>query len=401
MKQLAWYTFVVLIALATLALFWQFRLALVLFLLSLVTAAAFRPVIDRLTEWHVPRVLAILLTYLGGVGIVGLLVFLASVPFVRELQDMTDQFAITYNWVRTTGENGTQFQKALAERLPPIDALYKGITRDRGTALARNVLGVASGVLDTISNLVIILILSIYWSADRFHFERLWLSMLPAGGRSQAREIWRDIERGVGSYIRSELVQSLLAAVLLYLFYRGLGSRYPTILAIVSALFWLIPWLGAVLAVVPAFLVGLGSGLVLAVLAALITLLTLGFLEIVVEPRFFNRRRYSSLFIVLMVIAMSDAFGLLGLFFAPPLAAAIQIFFSHILTQPASEPLPEPDTRFAHLREQIAQVEQMAQKVREESPHVVSLLERLEKLVDKAEEDILVEPTRQKRKSTA
>jgi hypothetical protein len=52
-------------------------------------------------------------------------------------------------------------------------------------------------------------------------------------------------------------------------------------------------------------------------------------MEVIVEPRFFQRNRYSSLWIVLVVIAFAIAFGMIGVILAPPFAAAVQIFFTH------------------------------------------------------------------------
>jgi predicted PurR-regulated permease PerM len=392
MKRLAWYTVVILFTLGVLALLWQFRLGLALFLFSLAIAAVVRPVIDRLARRGIPHGLAILLAYLFSLLLVILPIWLAGGAFGRELQQVTDSFASTYNWFKATGENGSEFQRMLAARLPPIDALYEGIAGERGAALVENILGVASGLFGFLSNSVIALVLSIYWSADRIHFERLWLSLLPAGQRTRARQIWRDIETGVGSYIRSELVQSLLAAILLGLIYWALGLEYPTLLAIIGALAWLIPWVGAVLALAPAFLVGYAVSLPLGIAAAVVTLLVLVVLETVVEPRLFNRRRFSSLLIVIVLIAMADAFGLAGVLFAPPLAAAIQIFFRHVLSQPSVEPLADPALQIANLKMRLEQVREMTAGLEEPTPHLESMTDRLEKLVKEAEEAVAAKP---------
>ncbi|MCZ7672142.1 MAG: AI-2E family transporter [Chloroflexi bacterium] len=74
---------------------------------------------------------------------------------------------------------------------------------------------------------LVILFLSLYWSLDRVRFERLWLSLLPPEQRARARDIWQTIESDLGSYIRSEVAQSLLAGLLLGLGYWALGSPTP------------------------------------------------------------------------------------------------------------------------------------------------------------------------------
>jgi predicted PurR-regulated permease PerM len=287
--------------------------------------------------------------------------------------------------------HGSQLQQAIAARMPPLDALYRGIAGDRGASLATNIFGVASGVADFFSQFVIIMVLSIYLNADYNRFERLWLSILPSSERSRAREIWNGIDRGVGAYIRSEFTQSLLAGILLGLAYWIMGLQYPTLLAVLGALFWLIPLLGVILAVIPPFLIGLGLGLQSGIVAAVVTLAILGALEVFVEPRIFHRRRYSAILIALMMLALFDALGLIGLLIAPPLAAAIQIFFSSLLSPSAVEAPIDPITQITLLRQELSLVEAQVDEQEEAPPQVVSLKERLRGLIEKSEEAIKAE----------
>ena len=70
MKRIAWYTMLVLITLSGLLLFWQFRQALVLFLLSLAISSAFHPLIDYFTERKIPRNFALVFSYATVLGVV-------------------------------------------------------------------------------------------------------------------------------------------------------------------------------------------------------------------------------------------------------------------------------------------------------------------------------------------
>jgi predicted PurR-regulated permease PerM len=255
--------------------------------------------------------------------------------------------------------------------------------------LLQATLGVAQSFFGIIGQFVIVLVLSIYWSIDRVRFERLWLSVLPAGKRSQAREIWREIETSVGAYIRSEFIQVLLAGILLGLGYWLMGLRYPVLLALSGALLWLIPWMGAVLAVGLPLVVGLSGGLGLAALAVLYTLVVLLLLEVVVEPRLFNRRRYSSLLIVLFVVAMADVYGLIGLIIAPPLAAATQTLFYNLMR--AASPAQTVDARVQveNLRKRLTALRETVVISEENSPpELYSLIERVEQLIDETETHI-------------
>lgn len=386
MKQVIRYTVVILLTLGGLLLLWEFREAIVLFLLSLALAAAFRPPVELLIARKFPRVPAILLTYFVGIAFLFLLIYLISGPLTRELQQATDNFAVAYTLIQEQWSEGNQFQQAIAGQLPPLETLYGAVAGEQGAAFFQTVVGFAANLFALLSGLAIVLALSLYWSADRVHFERLWLSLLPAGRRSRAREIWRDIEQGVGAYIRSEVFQAILAGLLLGTAYSLLGLRYPTLLALLGALAWLIPWLGAVLAVIPPLVIGLGEGLWLGLAAALVTLAVLVLMEMVVEKRFFDRRRYSSILLVLTVIALADVMGLIGILIAPPLAAAIQIAGSRLLAQPVGDSLVEPETSLTGLRTRLERVKGLADELNEAPPHIANLIHRLDRLIEETEE---------------
>ncbi|HZD58449.1 MAG TPA: AI-2E family transporter [Anaerolineales bacterium] len=385
MIRIVKYVAVILATLAALILVWQFNIALVLFLLSLAVAAAFRPEVDFLSARNIPRIWSLFAVYVVTISVLAVIALAISGPFLSDLQQITDDFTQAYErakmeWPR----GGNLFQRTLADQLPPPQDLYDALSGQQGLSLVQTVFGMAANIFNVVGKIFIVLILSLYWSVDRVRFERLWLSLIPANQRMKARDIWRDIEAGVGAYIRSEVIQSILAILLLWLGYWVIGLRYPTVLAIAGALFWLIPWLGALLAVVPPLLVGLGATTAMGVAAALYTLLVLVILEFIIEPRFFSRKPYSSLLVVLLVIAFALSTGLVGVLFAPPLAAALQILFSRSLISTKVN-VREDSNEITKFTERIDDIRKMvgssqAPPARE----VTSLLDRLEDLVNRS-----------------
>jgi putative permease len=385
-RQVVRYTVVILLTLSALVILWEFREALLLFVISLVLGAVFRPGVERLVKrgWH--RGPAILVVYfLSLVSLIGLII-LASGPVAREAQQATDNFAVAYTNLKMQWRDGDGFQQAIAEQLPPLDDLYSAIAAEEGAFFFRSFIGIAVSLFGALSAIAIVLALSMYWSADRVYFERLWLSLVPAGRRTRARDIWREIEDRVGAYVRSEIIQAILAAVLLFVIYSILQLRYPTLLAILGGFAWLIPWVGAVLAIVPAFLVGLQSGLNTAILAAILTMGVLLFMEIVVEKRFFERRHYSSVLLLVVIIALADAFGLVGILIAPPLAAAIQILMSRLLVKPSVEPQAAPEEQLEKLGNKLEGVKAQVGADGPPPPRISNLLVRLEKLIEQSKE---------------
>jgi predicted PurR-regulated permease PerM len=296
-----------------------------------VTAAAVRPIITRLTDRGLPMPAAMLLTYLTGLLAAGLFIYLFGGPLMAEIQRLTNRSAFAYESTRLRWVGGTDFQQALAARLPPPEEVYEQMADSEGNLLALGFIDLTRTLVSLLGGLAMVLVLSIYWSADQAHFERLWLALLPATGRARARDMWRRIESGVGAYMRSEAIQAVLGFLFLLIGYAVLGLDYPILLALIGAIAWIIPIVGVIFALGLVLLATVPADLETALLAGGYTLTVLLLLELAVEPRFFNRRRYSSILIVLAMIPLADTFGVVGLILAPPLAAAIQIFLSTLL----------------------------------------------------------------------
>ena len=330
------YAVIVIATLALLFLLWQFAGAIVLFILSLAVAAMLRPFIASLSNRLLSKGLALGITY--GILTISLVAFfLVGGPLLlQDLQDATNDFIGNYDRAKLDwAENGSLFQKTMAEQLPPsAEFLQAATSMEDGVPLLTGAFAVVQSFFSGLGNLAIVLILSLYWTADQLRFERLGLSLLPDEHHAKALQVWRSVEARVGAYLRAELVQSILTGLIVWVGYAGMGIRYPVLLALWVAVARFIPWFGALIAVIPALLIGIGTSSVLGVLAALYTVFILLFAKLIIEPRFFRRQRYSALLIVLFVIAMAAAFGVIGMVLAPPLAVAIQILFEQLYPFP-------------------------------------------------------------------
>jgi putative permease len=331
MKRLAVYALAVLTTLLALVLLWQFRIALVYVLISLALAAALRPLMQRLVgrRWWVRT--AWILLYLVVLGGFGFVLFLAGETAINEIQKLAHTVSTQDAWTLPVWLEGSPFQQTVITRLPPPSKLFEAFTGAQGQLVLPALLDFTQGIGGVVSAVLVILLLSFYWSINQIHFERLWLSLLPSGQRKQARGIWRTIEPDLGAYIRNEVVQSLLAGLLLGLGYWLLGSPYPILLALISALAWLIPVVGAPLAVILPLTLGLLTSVQLSLFSVLFTLVVLIALQIWVEPRLSKRKWNNPVLTVVILLAMADAFGLLGMLFAPPLSVVCQILWSRLV----------------------------------------------------------------------
>jgi putative permease len=388
-KKLAWYTLVGLATLAGVFLLWELRTAIILFVLSLIVAAILRPMVDFLTLHRLPRGLALLVTYLAVVLLAAALGLFLLGPVINEFQALVADLPANYEQIQSHWlAGGSLVQRMIAQNFPNLNNLFKTITGDQWNIFIQNMLGMTLGSIDLISKVFITFVLSIYWSADQEHFKRLWLSLLPSDQRTRWKDAWQYFEDEIGSYLRSELIQSLLTVIFLGIGYQLIGLQYPVLLAVFGAVGWLIVWFGGLVVVVPAFLAGLAISPAVGLLAAFYTIAVLSLMEFIVQPRLFHRQRLSSLLVVIMVLIMVKQYGLIGFFIAPPLAAAIPIFTNLFFRPALHAPVtlePPPNIQIDILRERLNCVQMaVAEKADPPSPEIVNLINRLNELIDQA-----------------
>lgn len=391
MRRFAGYTLVVMATLATLYLLWLLHAVVGVFVLSLFFAATVRPIISRLKRRGLRTGIALGLTYAGIVLFFVLLAAALNGPLSLESQALIDAFGSQYDTGHARWSVGTGFQKMVAAQLPPPNDLYESLAADDGRVLVNALLRVGQTVGTVVAALVLVMVISIYWTLDQAHFERVWLALVKPEHRARAREIWRATEWGIGSYLRNEGTQAIIAFLLLWLGYGLMDIRYPTILAVVGSLAWLIPVVGFIFAIFPAFLGGLGGGMVVAIVSVIYTILILLLLEFVVQPRLFRRRLYSPIVVMLMLVPLADVFGILGLLAAPPLAVALQTLLSSLLQRREEGKLPvDAVSEVEALSSRLAHIQRDAKL--EEAPELSSMAQRLEQLLEEAHQALHGEP---------
>jgi putative permease len=382
-KQIIRIGIAVLTSLLALVVLWQFRVIIAYILISVMLAAALRPLANRLVGRKLIARIAWILLYVLVLGGFVLIIFLTGKVAITEVQDFGAGLSTKDAWTLPTWLEGTTFQQTLVSWLPPPSKLLAAITGEQGQLVLPSILGFLKGFGGVVAAMLIILFLSIYWSINQVHFERLWLSLLPSGQRKQARGIWRVIEPDLGSYIRGQVFLSLLAGLLLGLGYWLLGSPYPVLLAMIGALACLIPVVGPFLVVIPTFLVGLLTSMQLSAFTTFYAIVILIALQIWVKPRLGNRKWENPILTIVLLLVLGDAFGIIGLILAPPLSVVCQILWHRLVTHRA---LIGESAQISDLKDRLIRLRETVQTMDEPHiPLITNSMEQLSDLIEKAE----------------
>ncbi len=390
MKQVAQLTVVILLTLLLILILWQLRSVVLLFLWALAITAALNEPINLLIQRGLPKTWAILLVYLATFGSLGLLAAALFVPALQEIdplvQHLLEQYGVVQGGLLERVGNRTVF----IERLPSTEQVATWLAATQGEELAQTAVGATQTIGNILGQLILAIVIAIYWTADQTRFERLWLSLLSAERRTWARLFWHKMQANVGAYIRSEVAQSVIAAALFSVGYWLIGVEAPFTLALIGAVTWLLPLIGPLIAIVAATILGSLISPLVALWTVGYTILMLVGIEYFFERRSTHQERRWGVLVILVMLMLGDAFGVAGLIVAPPLAIALQFLINGLLERaPNSQEANESAARnLAQIQARLETVRaRLAEADSETSPRLVNLLERLETLLAQAEQN--------------
>jgi predicted PurR-regulated permease PerM len=242
-------------ALVTLALlfFYQIRHILAIILLSVVIASALEPAIRRIASWHIPRTLAVLLVYLTALGGFGFTSYFLIPPLLEDvsaslvnlpflIQQAFEQLAGRIDFL-ALGDFEPSFQNAVLQ----AESYLRGI--------ASGFLGLASFIFGGITSFVFIIVISFYLAVQEDGVKNFLRLITPKEYEEYLIRIWQRTQEKFGRWMQGQFLLAVIVGALVFIGLTILQVRYALTLALLAAMFEIIPFFGPILAAVPGIIV--------------------------------------------------------------------------------------------------------------------------------------------------
>ncbi|MGB8644817.1 MAG: AI-2E family transporter [Anaerolineae bacterium] len=305
---------------------------LILVFMALVITATLRPMVFALQRRGIPKALALVLIYLGILAVFAGLFVLVIPALIDQGGALGRSLPQVYaSLVASLENNPNDAIRTLPQRLPTGDQLASQLQGMSSTVLT-GALGIGIGVIAFLTQMLSIVVLSIYLTLGQSRLERFWLSLAPAARRPELLAIWREIEGRLGGYVRGELLLMISIGVLSSLGYLVIGLPYPLALGALAGLLEFVPMLGPTLGSIPAILVALSISPQAALLVVGYSVVLQMTENNLLVPRLMGRSvGVSPVVVILAVFAFSSLLGITGAFLAIPLAAILQVLMDHLV----------------------------------------------------------------------
>lgn len=226
-----------------------------------------------------------------------------------------------------------QLEKVLITAIQALTTLIERIVAGGPALLVSG----ATNIISTTLQVILILLAGAYFLYDFPRFTQNAHRLVPLRWRPLYRDLVRKADGAVGGYMRGQLVITLVLGVLIWIGLSLIGVPLALAISFLAAIFNLVPYLGPIIGVVPAVLLGFTVSPLTAGLAVVVFIIANQLEGNVLSPLILSRStNLHPLTVLLAIMAGIGLLGLVGALLAVPFVALVKIIVDdYLLTRPA------------------------------------------------------------------
>lgn len=308
------------------------------FVVALVISYVLNPLVEKMTRGKITRTLASAIILVAFLLISALAIILLAPPIAAQFAELIKSLPGALNdlqsWINfvlipklnslgiPTADIQTKLSKELPEKLENLlNTLLSGLS---------GLFAGLSVILTQVVNLILIPFLTFYIMKDFDNLKILIKDLFPKKSRDKATEYYQKIDDLLGSFIRGQLIVSIIHGISVYIFLSILGVKFAVFLGAIGIVLNIIPYFGLLVEITLAVIVSLFSGdpgfqiplVILLYLAQ--NLLETSF---IIPKIVGNRIGLHPALLILSLFVFSYFFGFIGMLIALPAMSIIIMFF--------------------------------------------------------------------------
>jgi predicted PurR-regulated permease PerM len=327
---------------------WQFisavSHAVFIFVIAALIAILLNPVVRSFTALRIPRAVSVLLVYLLFALTFVAAGVIAGTVIATQAQSASDVVQQEFNTAPGQAETPAQQKLDRLQRWLDSHHLHQVDVRNLGDTVQKKIdsldvqsvsgravsiaQGILLGVVESLFNVVLVIVVSVYMLLDAPRLSTFLRRMLPH--EEGERDLMTRVERALISYVRGQILVSLVIGVSagLMMWVLGVtgifenGDNYAIAFGAFAALTEVIPYVGPWLGAIPPFIVALSESPT-AALAVAIAFLIIHQIEghIVIPKLMGGAVGVHPLVVIFALLAGEQLYGLAGVFITLPLVA--------------------------------------------------------------------------------
>lgn len=345
--------FSILFVVLLIVLLWRLQDLLVLLMFSVVLAATIGPIVDRAEALQMPRWLAVLGVYLavvGGFVGVGLLIGPTVITQTQSLVNQIPAYSeILYVRLQELATNlhSDQVQQ-LTQFINPQSLINWAVGTSEQVFLRS--LGLTKGLVGATIGLILVLLISIYMVSSSDALIQGLVELFPYPWNRRLLAQVKPVSERMGNFILGRVIVSAILGVTITIGLTLLGlNQFSLALGVIAGFANLIPFVGGIIGLVPALIVGLSAGGWMWLWVLLLFVIVQNLEGNILTPLLIGSSvKLHPLYMLLAVLAGTEILGVLGALVVPPWVAGATVLLDNLYLRPkAIAEARENDDRIA------------------------------------------------------
>jgi predicted PurR-regulated permease PerM len=308
--------------------------------LIIIGAIFFAYLIYPIVRWlnkRVPLLLAILIVYavIAGAVTIGLIYLIPAIS--AEVQTLVRDWPAIQtrliSYVRSPNSLTGHLPVFIRNELAKLPSAIAGWLQTHGLATAGSAFTVLLTTAAFIGACVAIPVLAAYLLYDSEAIKRFFIGFIPSARREGTLNLLSELEKVIGGFIRGQILVGASVGTLIAIGLTLVGEPYAILIGALAAAFDLIPYIGPVIAAVPAVLIGfVAGGVPLAVKAIVVFVIANQCEGHIIAPNIVSRTiKLSPSTVIVAILIGGDLYGVVGMFIAVPVAGIIRVIMLHVI----------------------------------------------------------------------
>ncbi len=304
------------------------RTTLILIAIATLLAIGLNPIVTWLEGHGLRRGFAVATVFLGLLLVAAGAVYAIVPPIVNEVGTFV---ASIPEIIENLQQNPTI--RDLDERFGILEAIRNSnIVQNLGSGAAGGILSAGVTLAGIMVDLLIILILTLYFLAGFPRIKRGAFSLVPASRRARVTELGDRVLKQMGGYLSGATIIAIQAGLIAGIFAWIVGLPYPWAIALGAAVLDFIPVVGPMIVGVSMTLIGFTQGVAIGIIAGVFYLAQHMFETYWLYPRVMKRTvDISTGAVVVAIIVGAALLGVTGAILAVPVAAGVLLITREVI----------------------------------------------------------------------
>ena len=309
---------------------------LLVLLASIVIASSVEPITRWLMKKKLPRTISVLTIYVGIILVFSSLTYFFLPPLVSDTSQFFNSLP-SYIESLTVSAGELQAIPAFQDFLGNLTESFKDTSflSSVGSGVSGATFGfitTASTIFGGVLSFLLIIVLSFYLAVQEDGVANFLKIITPVQHEKYILDLWKRSQRKIGLWMQGQLILGVIIGVLTYLGLSILGVQNALLLAVIAALFELIPVFGPILAAVPAVAFGfIGGGPTLGFLVIGLYVIIQQFESQLIHPLVVKKIiGIPALIAIVALIVGAQIAGFLGIVLSVPIAAVLMEYLGDI-----------------------------------------------------------------------